>query len=103
MLWRDIGYLCKAVKKLDAMRRPTKTEYEKREIFCNEKGIKRNEFYQAQTAGYKPELCVEIKASEYHKEEYFGYGGDMYRILRSYPTKAENLEIICTALVNENV
>ena len=54
MLWRDIGYLCKAVKKLDAMRRPTKTEYEKREIFCNEKGIKRNEFYQAQTAGYKP-------------------------------------------------
>ena len=38
MLWRDIGYLCKAVKKLDAMRRPTKTEYEKREIFCNEKG-----------------------------------------------------------------
>ena len=95
MLWRDIGYLCKAVKKLDAMRRPTKAEYEKREIFCNEKGIKRNEFYQAQTAGYKPELCVEIKASE--------YGGDMYRILRSYPTKAENLEIICTALVNENV
>ena len=95
MLWRDIGYLCKAVKKLDAMRRPTKTEYEK--------GIKRNEFYQAQTAGYKPELCVEIKASEYHKEEYFEYGGDMYRILRSYPTKAENLEIICTALVNENV
>ncbi len=103
MYWRDIGYLCKPIKKLDAMRRPTKAGFERREIFCNEKGIKRTEFYQAQTAGFKPELCIEIKADEYNKEQYFEFRGDMYRVLRSYPTKGENLELVCTALVNDNV
>lgn len=103
MFWRDIGYLCKPIKKLDALRRPSKEEFERREVFCNEKGIKRTEFYQAQTVGYKPELCIEIKADEYANEDYFEFNGNMYNILRTYPTKNENLELICTALVNENV
>lgn len=103
MYWRDIGYLCKEVTELDSMRKPKKAGFERREIFCNEKGIKRNEFYQAQTAGFKPELCVEICADEYEREEYFEYRGVMYRILRSYPVKGENIELICTALVVENV
>ena len=103
MYWRDIGYLCEPVKRLDAMRRPTKAGYDRREVFCNEKGVKRNEFYQAATAGVKPELCIEIKAAEYQKEDYFEFDGIMYRVIRTYPTKNENLELILTTLVQENV
>lgn len=94
--------MCKANKRLDAMRRPTKAGFERREVYCNEKGVKRNEFYQAATAGVKPELCIEIKAAEYQREEYFEYDGVMYRIVRTYPVKSENLELILAALVQDN-
>lgn len=85
------------------MRRPTKAGFDRREVFCNNKGVKRSEFYQAATAGIKPELCIEIKAEEYQKEEYFEFDGVMYRIVRTYPVKNENLELILTALVQDNV
>lgn len=103
MYWRDIGYLCKPIIRLDAMRRPTKAGFDRREVYCNEKGVKRQEFYQAATAGVKPELCIEIKAAEYNREEYFEFGGVMYRVVRTYPTKGENLELILTTLVKDDV
>ena len=65
MYWRDIGFLCVETEKLDAFRKPYK-DYEKREVDCNSKGVKRNEFYQAQAQGYRPELCVEIKGLDYN-------------------------------------
>ena len=101
MLWRDIGYLCTEKTTLDTLRKPQKTIV-KKEVFCNEKGVKRNEFYQAQAQGIRPELCVEIKACDYNRETYFEYNGVLYRILRTYPVKNENLEMICTALVVQN-
>ena len=101
MLWREIGNLCVESEALDELRRPYKT-FVKREVFCNEKGVKRNEFYQAHAQGYKPELCVEIPACDYDNESHFEYNGTIYRILRTYPTKREKLEMICTALVVED-
>jgi len=103
MYWRDIGYLCKPNKKLDAMRRPTKAGYDRRQVYCNGNGVKRTEFYQAATAGIKPEKTVEIKESEYQREEYFEFDGVMYRIVRTYPVRGENLELVLTTLVQENV
>jgi len=47
MYWRDIGYLCTEHEQLDALGKPYKT-FEKRMVYCNSKGVKRNEFYQAQ-------------------------------------------------------
>ena len=43
MLWREIGYLCTEIEQLDSLGKPYKT-FEKKEVFCNEKGVKRNEF-----------------------------------------------------------
>lgn len=101
MYWRDIGYLCKPVTELDSTRRPKKVSYEKREVDCNEIGIKRQEFYQAAIAGIKPELCVEIRKAEYDKEKYFEYDDILYRIVRTYPVKNECLELICTTQVRD--
>lgn len=98
MLWREICVLCRPVEKLDELRKPYK-DFERREVFCNEKGVKRNEFYQGQAQGYRPELCLEIHASEYRKESHIEYNGDMYRVIRTYPVKNECLEIICQSLV----
>jgi len=101
MYWRDVGYLCKGNEKTDSLGKPYK-EFEKREVFCNEKGVKRNEFYQAQAQGYRPELCIEIKALDYDKEGHFEYDGTMYRVIRTYPVKNECLELICQALVADD-
>lgn len=101
MYWRDIGYLCYETEHIDSLGKPYK-EYEHREVFCNEKGVKRNEFYQAQAQGYRPELCVEIKELDYNRESHFEFKGVMYRIIRTYPVKNECLEVICQSLVAEN-
>lgn len=100
MLWREIGYLCEESEKVNSLGKPYKT-FIKREVFCNEKGVKRNEFYQAQAQGYRPELCVEMKAFDYNREGHFEHNGVMYRVIRTYPVKNECLELICQALVND--
>lgn len=101
MLWREIGYLCEETEHIDSLGKPYKV-FTKREVFCNEKGVKRSEFYQAQAQGYRPELCVEIKAFDYSREGHFEYNGVMYRVIRTYPVKNECLELICQALVNDD-
>ena len=101
MYWREIGYLCEETEQLDTFRKPYKT-FAKREVFCNEKGVKRNEFYQAQAQGYRPELCVEIKEADFNRESHFEYNGTMYRIIRTYPVKSECLELICQALTTDD-
>lgn len=101
MYWREIGYLCEETEQLDTFRKPYKT-FTKREVFCSEKGVKRNEFYQAQAQGYRPELCIEIKEADYNREGHFEYNGTMYRIIRTYPVKNECLELICQALTTDD-
>ena len=101
MYWREIGFLCRGIEKIDSLGKPYK-EFDRREVFCNEKGVKRNEFYQAQAQGYRPELCIEIRESDYKGEGHIEYRGKMYRVIREYPVKNECLELICQALVIEN-
>ena len=101
MFWRDIGYLCTETEQLDRLGKPYKT-FTRQKVWCNVKGVKRNEFYQAQAQGYKPELCVEIKQAEYSRESHFEYGGVMYRVIKTYPVKAEALELVCQALVQDD-
>lgn len=100
MLWRNVGFLCRETEATDALGKPYKT-FVKTMVFCNEKGVKRSEFYQAQAQGYKPEICIELKACDYNREGHFEYGGIMYRIIRTYPVKNENIELTCQALVND--
>lgn len=99
--WRDIGYLCQETEQLDELGKPYKT-FTHRKVFCNVKGVKRSEFYQAQAQGYRPELCAEIKESEYSREGHFEHGGIMYRVIRTYPVKNEALELVCQALVQDD-
>ena len=101
MLWREIGYLCKEVPTLDSLGKPHNT-FTKKEVFCDEKGVKRSEFYQAQAQGYRPELCIVIRGEDYEREGHFEYKGTMYRVIRTYPVKNECIELICQALVNDD-
>lgn len=102
MYWRDVAYLCRETETLDKFHRPQKGAWKKREVVCNIKGVKRSEFYQAQSAGYKPEISVEIKVFDYERERYLEFDGAMYKIIRTYPVSAESVELVCEGLVAGN-
>jgi hypothetical protein len=99
-MFKDVGYLCTEVEALDKFNKPYKT-YERTLVFCLSKGVKRNEFYQAQAQGYRPELCVEVKEIDYEKQTHFEFEGTMYRIIRTYPVDNECIELIGQSLVND--
>lgn len=102
MYFRNVGTLCTPIETLDKFNRPQRSGYTERAVICNEKGVKRSEFYQAQAAGYKPELCIELMACDYEGEGYFRYNDKLYKVIRTYPTKGERIELVCNTLVSEN-
>lgn len=65
-----------------------------KEIFCRVLSVGMKEFYQAQTAGVKPELKADI-------EDYLDYDGQQeviindtrYKVLRTYRTLSNGLEL----------
>lgn len=70
------------------------------EIFGERKSIKQSEFYQAQATGLKPEFKFEINSFEYNNETHARYDGKEYRILRTYQTGIDKLEITLEGVVN---
>ena len=52
-----------------------------------------SEFYQANKAGLKPSLVVEIRSFEYENQEFAKFEGKQYRILKTHPIDSEILEL----------
>lgn len=65
-------------------------------VYADRQGVKRSEFYQAQTAGYKPEAVFIIRACEYSDEQQLTHNGTTYHIIRTYTADGELLELICS-------
>lgn len=65
-----------------------------KEIFAEKKSIKQSEFYQAQSVGIKPEITFVIHPSEYENELEVKYNDKIYKVIRTYQTDNENLEIV---------
>lgn len=55
-----------------------------REVFANKKSVRLSEFYQAQSAGMKPELVFEVRTVDFENDEFLTYEGKEYSIIRSY-------------------
>ena len=56
-----------------------------REVFCRISSAVRNEFYQAATAGLRPEWTVRLSDfAEYQGEKKVRYNGEVYAVLRTY-------------------
>lgn len=70
------------------------------EVFCNEKSIRASEFYQAQAVGMKPEITLELMLNDYSNEKYVKYDEVEYRVLRTYKTSKERIEITLIRGVN---
>ena len=103
MYWRDVGYLCREKETLDKFNRPQKAGFEKREVLCNETGVKRSEFYQAQAVNLKPEIKFVLPDYlDYNDQKEVAYNGFRYKVLRTFRTGNE-LEIVCYGGVRAEV
>ncbi|MGU8065545.1 phage head closure protein [Streptococcus suis] len=72
------------------------TEEVKSVLLCRKKSITRSEFYQANQAGIRPSLVVDIHSFEYDNQELAEFEGERYRILKTYPVDLETLELTLT-------
>lgn len=64
-------------------------------VMADKGGVKRTEFYQADTAGYKPEITFKIRECEYSNEPQLTYNAIVYDIYRTYPVENECIELVC--------
>ena len=72
------------------------TEEVKTKLLCRKRSITRSEFYQANQAGIRPSLVVDIHSFEYENQELAEFDGKKYRIIRTYPVDLEVLELTLT-------
>lgn len=66
----------------------------RRTVYCTERSVSQTEMYQAQAVGLNPALkLVLAHAFEYGGEKLCEYNGIRYRILRTYVTAGDDIEL----------
>ena len=72
----------------------TDAEETKRKVYCTFKSIGMQETYQAMASGLNPEMKVILAHDfEYQGEKICEVSGKRYRILRTYATEADGIEL----------
>lgn len=65
-----------------------------RTVYCTVKSIGQTEVYQAMAAGLSPEVKLVLSHDfEYHGEKLVEFHGIRYRILRTYVTEEDGIEL----------
>lgn len=64
-------------------------------ILCGLQSVGRGEFYAAAALSLRPELVFTIHAYEYSGQELVQFEGVRYKVLRTYSTGFEELELTC--------
>ncbi|HEM4977767.1 TPA: phage head closure protein [Streptococcus suis] len=92
-MWNhEITLIAKKITGKDKLKQNI-TEEVKTVLLCRKKSITRSEFYQANQAGIRPSLVVDIHSFEYDNQELAEFEGKRYRILKTYPADLETLEL----------
>ena len=100
MYWKNVAYLMRESTTLDELHRP-KVSYTESKIYCNVKSIGQSEFYQAESAGLKPEIKIETKLIDLTNVTHIKLNGTIYKVLRTYK-KQDIIEITLTSMVIKN-
>lgn len=67
-----------------------------REVFCNEKSVGTNEYYKSSQNGNEIKVILEVKQIDYEKEQIVLYEEETYKIVRTYKTTSEDIELHCS-------
>jgi hypothetical protein len=67
-----------------------------RTVYCTVRSVTRSEFYNALNAGVQPEwVFVLTLAEDYQGERIVRYRGQRLRVVRTYVTEDDGIEITC--------
>ena len=67
-----------------------------RTVYCTVRSVTRSEFYNALNAGVQPEyVFVLALAEDYQGERIVRYHGQKFRVIRTYMTEDDGIEITC--------
>lgn len=95
-MWNhEITLIAKKITGKDKLKQNI-TEEVKTVLLCRKKSITRSEFYQANQAGIRPSLVVDIHSFEYDNQELAEFEGERYSILKTYLVDLETLELTMT-------
>ena len=65
-----------------------------REVMCEVRSVTRSEYYDALNAGFQPSLVFHLTlAEDYQNERVIRYKGLKYRVIRTYMTNDDGIEI----------
>lgn len=93
MIRKRICWLIEETTKARGVFEPPETLEKKR--FCTELSVTRNEYYDADNVGYRPEAVLKLnRASDYANELRVRYQGKIYDIIRNYPTNDGGIELV---------
>lgn len=71
------------------------TAESKSKVLCEVKSVGRNEFYNAAVSGLKPTAVFVLHAYEYAGQQSVEFEGARYKVLRTYATDFEEVELTC--------
>ena len=102
MMWRDVIELVAVTTSINDIGDtvPVKSLVQ---VFANKKSIRQSEFYQAFSAGLKPELMFEVRTIEYSGQSHLNFSGKEYVVIRTYSSNDEITELVCTGMVSKGV
>lgn len=67
---------------------------EARTVMCTVESVRQSEFYNALNAGVQPEVVFVLSlAEDYQDERYLRWHGKKYRVIRTYVTRDDGIEI----------
>ena len=68
-------------------------------VYCDLKSITRVEYYNAASQGIKPEIVFVIHKFEYNEEKEILFEGKKYKVIRTYSTNFEEIELTCERVI----
>lgn len=72
------------------------TTYSDKEVWADRRSVKRQEFYSALAAGRSADVVFGVQADDYAGQTEVTYDGQSYKVLRSYQTGPDEVELTCT-------
>lgn len=72
------------------------TTYSDKEVWADRRSVKRQEFYSALAAGRSADIVFAVHADDYANQAEVTYDGQSYKVLRSYQTGPDEVELTCT-------
>lgn len=69
-------------------------------VLCSVKSAARSDFYSGAAAGLRPEYVFTIHAYEYSGERIVEFEGKRYRVIRTYQTGTEEIELTAERVIS---